>query len=755
MKALLCLFCSLLVLSCGADVFIQPLSILLDDAVVKCDATLESLPDGLRVVLPKSDGSLETRWPTVTFRMPDNAADYDFIVLDMTLVDGVASKFSYIVRDAGDGRFHSACPVESGLRTEYEIEFQRANVIDVNKLRTFSVYQSNPTTESVFLIQGLSLRSRVPSQAAELSAAYRLAGDEPAALKIAALPELVRAGDLALQDARQQLQDYNQRYDAQKLDNWRSASKRLYPQAQFAVSAQDVLAKLRPTGEGSLAPVAASYSVKLARNEREGLQIFVLAPKDSAVQNLTIQAGQFVNATGVELPALEVAPIGTVEVVSGKSTNDKLGEYFDPICEFSNRVPEFAADRIQAFHCRFRATAATVPGQYSGQITLRSDNCGMAVIPVQVTVWNFTLPVAASIRTAASVYGSRAMGKHRDAFMSYILREYRINPFSIYSDTAYGEPNLPDIKTYLAARQDGLNFLPILYLKLPRQALHSGGGITPAQSKAEWDKLTPEQRRLYPANWKERYHTILRQRLPELKAAGLLDIAYCYGFDEATQTEWPAILDLVSGLKKEFPELRIVSTAGDASYGADSILDKALDGWIPPITYYSMQDAAAARKRGKEVWYYTTGMTIDSDSLAQIRASLGSQAYAARVDGWLVWTVSRWGGNQPISSLPETGWNPESFPGSNGGGSYFCMGPEGRFLPTIRAEAIRDGIEDHAYFTLLEQALSKHLNRQETAAARQQAEKLLQSLSPKTGLSAEELRAIRLQAGTLLEEFAK
>ena len=101
--------------------------------------------------------------------------------------------------------------------------------------------------------------------------------------------------------------------------------------------------------------------------------------------------------------------------------------------------------------------------------------------------------------------------------------------------------------------------------------------------------------------------------------------------------------------------------------------------------------------RGREVWYYTTQMTIDRDSLSDIRAQLGLGAFALKVDGWLVWTVSRWpGARAPIVSAGATGWDPESFPGSNGGGSYFCMGPNGRPLATLRAEAIRDGIEDHA-----------------------------------------------------------
>ncbi|NLZ63277.1 MAG: DUF4091 domain-containing protein [Lentisphaerae bacterium] len=752
MKSFLVVWAVLLSLSCAGDVFLQPLSILPEAVELKCGATVESLPAGLQIVLPKSDGSPETRWPTVTFRLPENAADYDRIVLEMTLTGGVASNFSYIVRDAGNGRFYAACAVESGLQTKYEVEYQRPAVVDAGKLRTFAVYRSNPVHESVFLIHSLSLRSDVPVQAAELSAAYRQAGNIALADRIAALPEQVRSGVLSLSAARVQLQAATQQYDVEKLSQWREQSRVCYPQARFAISAQDGLAKVRPGGEGVLAPVAPGYAVRLARNEREGLQIFVLAPLDTPVQNLSIRTDKFSAADGAELQAPEVAPMGTVTVVSGKGTAARLGDYFDPICEFTNAVPELSPGRIQAFHCRFRTQPDTPPGVYSGHIVLESDNCGSAQIPLAVTVWNFTLPVAATIRTATSVYGSPAMGKHRHAFLTYLLQEYRINPFSIYSDAVYGEPVLPPVEEYLQARKIGLNFLPILYLKLPRQALHSNKGLTPADSKAAWDKLTPEQQRLYPADWKQRYHEILRQRLPELKAAGLMDIAYCYGFDEATPSEWPAIVDLVSGLRREFPELRIISTAGDYSYGADSILNEALDGWIPGISYYSPKDAAAARQRGKEVWYYTAGMTIDNESLADIRASLGSRAYAARVDGWLVWTVSRWGKNQPISTVPATGWNPESYPGSNGGGSYFCMGPAGRFLPTIRAEAIRDGIEDHAYFSLLARALSENLG---TLELRQKAAALLQAISPQAGTSADKLRLLRKQTGTLLEELSK
>ena len=76
----------------------------------------------------------------------------------------------------------------------------------------------------------------------------------------------------------------------------------------------------------------------------------------------------------------------------------------------------------------------------------------------------------------------------------------------------------------------------------------------------------------YPAEWKQKYLEILRKRIPELKKAGLYDIAACYGFDEASSSEWEAVVDLLKILKAEFPDLKVVSTAVDESYGGKTVL---------------------------------------------------------------------------------------------------------------------------------------------------------------------------------------
>ena len=293
-----------------------------------------------------------------------------------------------------------------------------------------------------FLCHSLSLHSTIPAQAAKLAAAYRQAGNAVLADLVAALPEQVRSGALSLTAARTQLQALAQQYDAEKLSLWREKSRGFYPQARFAVSAQDDMAKLRPGGEGELAPVSPSYEVQLARNEREGMQIFALAPLDTPVQNLSIRAEKFCTADGAELPTPEVAPIGTVKVVASKGDAAKLGEYFDPICEFTNTVPELSPGEFKPSIAASEPCQTHRPGYTAGTLCWRATTAAL-LHSLTVTVWNFALPVTATLRTATSVYGSPAMGKHRNAFMTYLLQEYRINPFSIYSDAAYGEPALP------------------------------------------------------------------------------------------------------------------------------------------------------------------------------------------------------------------------------------------------------------------------------------------------------------------------
>ncbi|MHB9138688.1 MAG: DUF4091 domain-containing protein, partial [Victivallaceae bacterium] len=377
-----------------------------------------------------------------------------------------------------------------------------------------------------------------------------------------------------------------------------------------------------------------------------------------------------------------------------------------------------------------------------------ANNAGKVEIPLEVKVRRFAVPKRGHLKVATSVYTNASLlhQAQLDNIYAIIMDKYRISPFSIYSSSAYGEPQLPSVKDYQRLVPAGLNFIPLLYLKLPRQALHKD--LTPNQSKAKWSAMSPEEQKHYPEEWKKKFIDILKKRVPELKAAGLYDMAYCYGFDEANPSEWPACAELCREIKTLFPDMKIISTAGDASYGQRSMLGDALTGFIPLEPTYNRRQADEARSKGKEVWWYTIQMTVDADTLTDIRNMLGKRSFDNNVDGFLVWTISRWNKNKkPINGGPYTEWNPESYTGNNGGGSYFCAGPDGSFLPTIRAEAMRDGLEDYEYLYLLKQLSSKLSQDSPLAKA---AAATLHAAVP---LDAAGSRAYREQIGDLIEKI--
>ncbi len=705
----------------------------------------------LIIDLPAYDATLKNTWPGVILSLPVDCSKYDYVEVDLALSGGLAQTISFNFRDMDGGKYYESYNIDDGNRITIRVGLnsQRSNLA---RMKTLIIYRGRPLLASQFTIYRISLINTLAEKISSLSSGFHKLNNLENAANTEKLSEDCRNGNITLADAAAQYEKLATLLRQSQMEQLRQLNQRRFKHNGFALGVADILEKPLPFAGSFIAELPDTASVELARNEAECLQLVTIAPADKKLENLSISVSDFVCADK-QLPAPVTAPVGLVEVKNSRAVSYYRGYYPDPVLEFTHTVTELAPNQSQSWLVRFKTGKDTVPGIYRGFVTLSSKDY-KTTLPVEVKVYDFALPERMSLKTATAVYGSKVLGERRDALQEYILVNYHLNGFSIYSDSgSYGEPVLPDLESYRRAAAHGLNFLPIVYLKLPRQAMHTGAGLKPEQSKAAWHKLSPDEQRHYPENWKKKYIEILSKRIPELKAAGLYQFAYCYGFDEATPSEWPAIVELLAELKSHFPDLKVVSTLGDHSYGADNSLGQYLDGWIPGIWVYNYERAQAARARGKEVWYYTTKMTIDRDSLADIRAQLGCMAFANKINGWLVWTVSRWFNNdKPITTAPVTGWNPESYPWTNGGGSYFCMGPNGQFLPTLRAEAIRDGIEDFEYFTILQKAATA---LPEGNAQKKSANELLESLSRKEGTPIEVMRKQRRDAAMLIIDINK
>lgn len=686
-------------------------------------------PSGLVIDFPAFDRKLNNTHPTVNLRLPPDCSAYDGVDVDLRLSGGLSSSLYINFRDETGKQCYDGRPIADGVRTTLRFRFNPARKMDKSRMKYLRIYLGRPPLASQFTIYKITLFSILKEKKLRLRAAAEKMGLAGELEKVKTIPEC---------------EAFTAMLRKKQLSDLISRSNPGTAGASFGGAFVSSLSRPLPF-YGAL-PERTEFKgrISLAMNETENLHLITVGKTPLERVAATV--------SGVPSSlAVSLHPAGAVKTVLTNAPGAHLGWHFDPILEYTTQVAPLKAEQLQLWVLRVNSAQAA-PGIYKGKVNFAFDGKNFS-LPFEVKVRNFALPLQKSLKTATSVYGSKLMGKNKGAFEKWLLKNFYINNFSIYSETgSYGDPRLPAVSEYTDALKRGMNFFPIIYLKLPRQAHHTKKGIAPAKSKELWEKMSPAEQEFYPEEWKKKYVEILSKRIPELKKAGLWKYAACYAFDEAVVSEWPAIADLIRELKKHFPDLKIVSTLGDYTYGLRSPLAGLLDAWIPPVNQYSFERAEKARSLGRKVWYYTTGLTVDGTPLSTIRSQLGERAIALKVDGWLIWTVSRWYNNsRPVTSDdPLTCWAPESYPGNNGGGSYFCMGQNNTFLSTLRAEAMRDGIEDHQYYTTMLELAKK---RNASDPLRRQAEELFRRLKRSEGIAPGELLENRNAAAELIERM--
>jgi hypothetical protein len=217
--------------------------------------------------------------------------------------------------------------------------------------------------------------------------------------------------------------------------------------------------------------------------------------------------------------------------------------------------------------------------------------------------------------------------------------------------------------------------------------------------------------------WKAEHLPRLRAAYAGAKEAGILDHAYIYGCDEAPADLFPLVQSAASVLKSEFPDVQVMTTTYDQSYGMQSVI-KSMDAFCPLTPSFDPAKAAVARAAGKQVWWYIccgphhphANMFIEYPAI-EGRLLMGAMAVKQRPDGFLYYQISIWNSQHPIASGPYTDWMARSWTTYHGDGSWTCVGPDGTPLPTIRLENFRDGLEDYAYARILDEIIRTRGNQ--------------------------------------------
>ena len=201
--------------------------------------------------------------------------------------------------------------------------------------------------------------------------------------------------------------------------------------------------------------------------------------------------------------------------------------------------------------------------------------------------------------------------------------------------------------------------------------------------------------------------------------------------------------------------------------------------WCPVFSYFGSAERRSAleelRAKGHEIWWYAADNPTKPypnfflDYPVFDNRIIMTLSWMYRVDGVLYWCINReWATNAGEKPRwPQGEWKPWIFHArhgtrkyKNGMGNFVYPGADGRLLPSLRLENLRDGAEDYEYLKLLaggaarlrERRGAPELLARAEAALRVPAEvaRAVNDYSSKP----EHLLAWRSRMGAVLEELA-
>jgi len=686
----------------------------------------------LRVTYPKHAPG-NPPWPalqawTATGTMPQDWTCYQNLAFDVHN-PGPETSLKLCLRDASNKKHTRLLPLVAKGMTACTVDVQKLG-LDLAAMRQCDLFLTRPEQEKMFVVDGLRLVTTPKAEAEAVLANYTAfqnsLADLPAEDRAPFTTEFTRrakalrtlasqfegpsAKPSGLLAFRKQLDGAKGWLDGASRDGFaarcRAAIARRVPGALFGVGIADSMTKvmIRDMPLDGV-QIATQAKLELAANEYESLQIVVLGARRT-LRNATVTVGELRSPAGA-LPkaAIEVALVGHVETKQPPYDVPYVGWWPDPILDFQQSAPVQPGEAV-SFWVRVHPAEGTKPGTYAGTLTVSADDAPPVTVPFTVEVFDFAVPTRGLLPTATDfrnhirqVYGkdlspeayAEKVSQFRDLFALY-----KIDLDRIYRG-ARNDPEKVDI--YLDElknlRDRGLlTAFNICYVGTDRKI----DDVNHPDVQAAIDKAL----------------TTLRYWVPILKREKLLKYAYVYGYDEVPAKSFPVMAKVYGAIKAEFPDLPLMTTAYDHSFGAETVLRDAVDIHVPLTPRFDPEKVAGARTRGKDVWWYIcigpkhpyANWLIEYPAI-ESRLLMGMMTAKYRPGGFLYYALTRWPVNKgPITAGPYTNWNPMSYRDNNGDGSIFCAGPDGP-LGTIRAENFRDGMEDYAYYLILEGLIQK------------------------------------------------
>ena len=483
-----------------------------------------------------------------------------------------------------------------------------------------------------------------------------------------------------------------------------------------------------------------------ARNEREPVQIVVRPTRPLTGFDVRVTALR--SAAGHVLPAVDVARVGYVPIdhlssyyssklddwyrkVPNRSgrTDGWAGEWPDPVPPFSKM--DLPAGRNLPLWLTVHVPADAKPGEYRGSLRLSTANAPATVLPLSLTVWDFTLPKVSHLKVIydlrrgprGGVFGG-ADPKARLRTWYRFLAERRVSPGILYPRPKLtckdGKVSM-DFTDFDEMAAYCFDELGINVIYTPWYFYAFGWSYKPRKF-AGFDAFTPE--------YEKAFTDAYRLFMAHLKDKGWYDKVVYYISDEPHFRH-----DFVVEQMKKMCDLAHHADPNVPIYSSTwrhvPQWNGYLDIWgVGQYGCFPVEEMDRRIADGEKLWFTTDGQMATDTPYCGTERLLPYYCLKYGVEGYEFWGVSWW-----TYDPWKYGWHTFKRQSSDGkeyrwvrypnGDGYLAYPGDaiGREEPvsTIRLEQAREGVEDYEYFVLLRdliaQAKTARLSTSEADAA--------------------------------------
>lgn len=199
------------------------------------------------------------------------------------------------------------------------------------------------------------------------------------------------------------------------------------------------------------------------------------------------------------------------------------------------------------------------------------------------------------------------------------------------------------------------------------------------------------------------YNQFFPALVKNLKENGWLDIYWQHIADEPIESNKKSYAEISEYVRKLIPEVKII----EACHSSD--LDGSIDIWVPQLNFLKddFDFYKKQQEKGKEVWFYTCLGPQENFANRFIEQPLIKTRilhwinYRYGITGYLHWGLNHWRAddNDPYSVTTDMNYAGNTLPAGDMNIVYPAVD---KLLPSIRLEAMRDGIVDYELLKMLE-----------------------------------------------------